>query len=268
MAALPTWLTPIDGKVLIAGPCSAESPEQVLATARSLADSGQVSIFRSGIWKPRTRPNSFEGMGVPALAWLKTVQQETGLKTAVEVANREHAEAALEAGVDILWIGARTTVNPFSVQEIADALRGVDVPVLVKNPINPDLQLWLGAVERLENAGLTRLGVIHRGFSSFGNSIYRNDPKWDLAIDFKRLRPDLPMICDPSHISGKRELVAAVAQRALDLQMEGLMIEVHPDPDAAWSDPKQQLTPDVLPRWLPNWWCAAPKTPTTATSSS
>lgn len=242
---LQDWL-PSEKPVVISGPCSAETPEQLMQTAKELGTSGLVSVLRAGIWKPRTRPNSFEGLGKEALAWLVDAAQANHLKSATEVANAQHVEACLKAGVDILWVGARTTVNPFSVQEIADSLKGVDIPVMVKNPITPDLQLWIGALERINSAGITKIGAIHRGFSNSGKSIYRNQPMWDLAIDLKTQCPDLPMICDPSHIAGNRELIQIVSQRALDLDMDGLMIESHPTPDEAWSDAKQQITPANL----------------------
>ncbi|HOY94852.1 MAG TPA: chorismate mutase [Catalimonadaceae bacterium] len=231
---------------LIAGPCSAETEEQVLETARELAKNPAIKAYRAGIWKPRTRPNAFEGHGGPALEWLTKVKEETGLPVTTEVANAAHTEEALKAGVDILWIGARTTVNPFSVQEIADVLKGVDIPVMVKNPVTPDLQLWFGAFERLQNVGLTNLAAIHRGFTSFGKSQYRNAPEWSIPIDFKRQMPGIPIICDPSHIAGNRVLLFHVAQTALDLDYAGLMIETHPRPDEAWSDAKQQITPGDL----------------------
>ncbi|WP_051360064.1 chorismate mutase [Adhaeribacter aquaticus] len=237
--------------LLIAGPCSAESEEQVLQTAHLIKNNVPgVTVYRAGVWKPRTRPNSFEGVGIPALKWLKRVKQETGLKVAVEVANTQHVYESLKAGIDILWIGARTTVNPFTVQEIADALRGVDIPVLVKNPVNPDLQLWLGAIERLNQAGIRQLGGIHRGFSTFDNAPYRNQPKWNSAIEFKRLVPELPLICDPSHIAGRRDLLQPIAQKAMDLAMDGLMIETHIDPSVALSDASQQVTPADLHKLL------------------
>jgi chorismate mutase len=229
--------------VLIAGPCSAESEEQLLDTARQLKASKRVSYFRAGVWKPRTRPGSFEGMGEVALKWLQTVKQETGLRTAVEIATTEHVELALKYGVDVLWVGARTSVNPFSVQSIADSIKGCNVVVLVKNPVNPDLQLWLGALERLNRAGVTQLAAIHRGFSAYEKSVYRNEPVWTMPIELKTLCPTLPVICDPSHIAGKRSLVPLVAQKALDLNMDGLMVEVHNDPCIAKSDAEQQLTP-------------------------
>jgi chorismate mutase len=227
---------------LIAGPCSAETPEQMLDIARQLAPQG-IDLFRAGIWKPRTRPGAFEGLGAKALPWLRDVKMETGLRTTIEVANATQVYEALKFGVDVLWIGARTTVNPFSVQEIADALQGVDVPVLVKNPVNPDLELWMGALERIEKAGITRLGAVHRGFSAYAKSRFRNAPYWELPIELKRRLPDLPLICDNSHICGNREDLAEVAQQALDLQYDGLMTEVHNDPDQAWSDARQQITP-------------------------
>ena len=229
---------------LIAGPCSGETEEDVLATARELAATG-IDLFRSGIWKPRTKPGGFEGKGVEALPWLRRVKQETGLKVTTEVATGNQVYEALKHGVDVLWVGARSTVNPFSVQEIADALKGVDIPVLVKNPINPDLELWLGAIERIQNAGVTQIGAIHRGFSSYTKSKFRNAPYWEIPIELRRRRPDLPLICDNSHICGNREDLHEVAQQALDLNYEGLMTEVHPTPDEAWSDAKQQITPFV-----------------------
>ncbi len=231
-----------EGSIVIAGPCSAESEEQVLETARELAYQ-DVDLFRSGIWKPRTRPNSFEGVGVIGLSWLKRVKEETGLKVTTEVAKTAHVFEALKAGIDVLWLGARTTVNPFAVQEVADALKGVDIPVLIKNPINPDLQLWMGAIERIYNAGITRIGVIHRGFSYHGQTRYRNVPRWQIAIDLKRNFPDIEVICDNSHICGRRDILQEVAQMAYDLNFDGVMTEVHPNPDKAWSDAMQQITP-------------------------
>jgi len=228
--------------VLIAGPCSAETEEQVLTTAHALAAQG-IDLFRSGIWKPRTRPDSFEGVGSKGLAWLRRVKEETGLRVTTEVANASHVYEALKYGVDVLWIGARTTVNPFSVQEIADALRGADIPVMVKNPINPDLKLWMGAIERLYKAGITRIAAIHRGFSYFGETRYRNVPRWQIPLELKRQFPDMQLICDNSHICGRRDMLLEVAQKALDLNFDGLMTEVHPCPDEAWSDPAQQVTP-------------------------
>ena len=243
---LKDWKIGHDEKpLLIAGPCSAETEEQVVASAIALKKVG-TEIFRAGIWKPRTRPNSFEGVGSMGLDWLKTIKLETGMLTATEVANVKHTYEALKGGVDILWIGARTSANPFAMQEIADVLTGVDIPVLVKNPVNPDVELWLGAIERLSKVGLTRIGAIHRGFSSYEHSIYRNIPQWQIPIELKRRLPDIPMICDPSHISGKRDLLQSISQKAMDLDFEGLMIEAHMDPDNAWSDAKQQITPEAL----------------------
>ena len=231
--------------LIIAGPCSAETEEQVLTTAKELAANG-VKIFRAGIWKPRTKPGGFEGVGIEGLDWLKKVKAETGMYVATEVANKAHVEAALAAGVDILWIGARTSANPFAMQEIADALVGADTVVLVKNPVNPDLELWIGAMQRIYNAGIRKLGAIHRGFSSYGKHLYRNMPQWHIPIELSRRMPDLPILCDPSHIGGKRELVAPIAQQAMDMGFDGLIIESHCDPDCAWSDKSQQVTPDVL----------------------
>ncbi len=235
-----------DLPLLIAGPCSAESEEQVLETAKLIEKDHRAMVYRAGLWKPRTRPGTFEGVGAKGLPWLKKVKEQTRLLVATEVAKAEHVQQAIDAGVDILWIGARTTVNPFSVQELADALKGHDIPVLVKNPINPDLQLWIGALERINQAGITKLGAIHRGFSPNSESKYRNDPKWKLAIELKRILPDMPIVCDPSHIGGSRELIEPVAQKAFDLQMEGLMIETHINPEVALSDAKQQVTPARL----------------------
>src|SRR5690349_12608275 len=232
--------------LIIAGPCSAETEEQVIETAVRLHKTGNIDMMRAGIWKPRTRPGSFEGIGTKGLPWLQSAKKQTGLPIAVEVATGKQVEDALHFDVDVLWIGARTTVNPFSVQEVADALRGVDVPVLVKNPINPDLELWLGAVERVAKAGIKELGLIHRGFSSYGNTEYRNAPMWHLAIEMKRRNPELLMINDPSHICGRRDILLDVAQKAIDLDMDGLIIESHIDPDKAWSDAKQQITPEKL----------------------
>ena len=231
---------------IISGPCSAETESQMITTAKHLAATGKVQALRAGIWKPRTRPGQFEGAGADGLKWLVMTKEETGLPITTEVATTAHVEACLKAGVDILWIGARTTVNPFSVQEIADSLRGVDVPVMVKNPVNPDIELWIGALERLNRAGINKLAAIHRGFSSFEKGPFRNAPMWDLAIELKTRVPGLEMFCDPSHIAGNRELIAMVSQKALDLDMHGLMIESHLNPDAAWSDAKQQVTPSAL----------------------
>ncbi len=229
--------------IFIAGPCSAETEAQVLATAHALA-AQQVDLFRAGIWKPRTRPGAFEGVGKPGLAWLKRVKAETGLRVTTEVANGQHVAEALKHGIDVLWIGARTTVNPFSVQELADALQGLDIPVLIKNPINADLKLWIGAIERIYQAGIRRIAVVHRGFSKYGEVKYRNVPLWQLPIELKIIFPELQIICDHSHICGNRELLHEVAQRALDLNFDGLMTEVHPSPDEAWSDAEQQVTPE------------------------
>lgn len=245
--SLGKWLSDMNlgHPLTIAGPCSAETQEQVMEIAHQLKGS-RVTVFRAGVWKPRTRPGGFEGIGALALPWLQQVKKETGLLIAVEVANAHHVKLALEFDVDILWIGARTTVNPFAVQEIADVLRGTDKIVLVKNPVNPDLELWIGGIERLYEAGIRKLGVIHRGFSSYNKSQYRNQPNWQIPIDFKSRFPDIPIICDPSHICGRRDTIEGVAQTALDLQYDGLMIETHHNPDAAWSDAKQQVTPTVL----------------------
>ena len=244
---LRTWLDDLqlDHPLVIAGPCSAETEEQVLKIAHDLKDT-DVSYYRAGIWKPRTRPGNFEGVGALGLKWLQKVKKETGLKTATEVANRAHVELALEHDIDLLWIGARSTVSPFIVQEIADALKGTDKVVLVKNPVNPDLPLWLGAIERLASADIKKLGVIHRGFSTYEKTKYRNNPEWQLAIDLQTKFPDLPLINDPSHITGKRDMIFDVSQTALDLNFDGLMIETHFDPDNAWSDAAQQVTPSSL----------------------
>ena len=238
--------------LIISGPCSAETEEQVMQTALRLAATGKVDIMRAGIWKPRTRPGSFEGIGTKGLPWLQQARKASGLPVAVEVATGKQVEDALHFGVDILWIGARTTVNPFSVQDVADALRGVDVPVLIKNPINPDLELWIGAMERVAKAGIKNIGLIHRGFSSYGNTEYRNAPMWHLAIEMKRRYPDLLMINDPSHICGRRDILLDVAQTAIDLDFDGLIIESHIDPDNAWSDAKQQITPEQLGDMISN----------------
>lgn len=240
-------LPQLDGKrpLVIAGPCSAESEAQVLSTGCALAAQG-VKIFRAGIWKPRTKPGGFEGVGVIGLPWMQKLKAETGMLIATEVATKAHVDAALAFGVDLLWIGARTTANPFAVQEIADALKGKDVPVLIKNPVNPDVELWIGAIERLYRAGLHRLGVIHRGFSSADKTIYRNLPQWHLPIELRRRLPNLPIFTDPSHIGGRRDLVQPLSQQAMDLGFDGLIIESHCNPDAAWSDAKQQVTPQRL----------------------
>ena len=237
------WGLPVDKMFLSAGPCSAESQEQVLETAQALSGQG-ISFLRAGIWKPRTRPGSFEGVGLKGLAWMDHARTATGLKIGTEVAEPSHVEACLEFGMDILWVGARTTTNPFSVQAIADVLKGTDIPVLVKNPISADIGLWIGAIERLANAGITKIGAIHRGFSSALEMRYRNAPNWKMPIELKRQMPELPIICDPSHICGKADLIPAIAQEAMDLLFDGLMVEVHPDPPNALSDAAQQLTPD------------------------
>ena len=238
--------------LIIAGPCSAETEEQIIETATRLAATGKVDVMRAGIWKPRTRPGSFEGIGAKGLPWLQSAKKITNIPWAVEVASSKQVEDALTFGVDVLWIGARTTVNPFSVQDVADALRGVDIPVLIKNPINPDLELWLGAVERVAKAGIKNIGLIHRGFSSYGNTEYRNAPMWHLAIEMKRRYPEMMMINDPSHICGNRQMLQDVAQKAIDLDFDGLIIESHIDPDKAWSDAKQQITPERLNELLSN----------------
>ena len=230
---------------VIAGPCSAETEEQVMNTAKQLAGKG-FRIYRAGIWKPRTKPGGFEGNGEKALPWMQQVKQETGMMTATEVATAEHVELALKYGIDLLWIGARTTANPFAMQAVADALKGVDVPVLVKNPVNPDLELWIGALQRLNGAGIKRLGAIHRGFTSYEKKLYRNIPMWQIPIELHRRMPNLPIVNDPSHISGRRDLIAPLCQQAMDLGMDGLMVESHCDPDKAWSDASQQVTPEVL----------------------
>ncbi|QNR25447.1 chorismate mutase [Croceimicrobium hydrocarbonivorans] len=241
--ALYDWLKPKSKPLLIAGPCSVESEEQMMRTADSLARTGLVSAFRGGVWKPRTKPGSFEGIGSPALKWLKAAGTKHQIPVITEVANARHVEEALEAGIDMLWIGARTTVNPFYVQDIADALKGTDIPVLVKNPIHPEVKLWLGALERLNNAGIQKLGAIHRGFYAYQSQPFRNEPKWEVFFELRRLAPDLPVICDPSHIAGRSELIGEVCQSALDLGMDGFMIESHIEPHKALSDPLQQLRP-------------------------
>jgi chorismate mutase len=248
LESISTWLPTASKPIIISGPCSAETEEQMIATAKQIAATGKVHALRAGIWKPRTRPGQYEGAGEEGLKWLIQAKKETKLPVTTEVANAAHVDACLKAGVDILWVGARTTVNPFSVQEIADALKGVDIPVMVKNPVNPDLELWIGALERLNKAGITKLAAIHRGFSSFEKGPFRNAPMWDMSIELKTRIPDLDIICDPSHIAGTRDLIALISQKALDLDMAGLMIESHINPDAAWSDAKQQVTPGALAR--------------------
>ncbi len=244
---LGNWIKKITGNypLMIAGPCSAETEEQVLETAKQMIDK-RIHVFRAGVWKPRTRPGNFEGHGEKALPWLKKVKDETGLKIAIEIANAEHAKLALDYDIDILWIGARTSVNPFAVQEIANTIKDTKKIVLIKNPINPDLSLWIGAVERFYQAGVTNLGVIHRGFSNFRPGNYRNDPQWQIALRFKKEYPNIPIILDPSHICGRRDCIYDMSQTALDLKYQGFMIETHINPDEAWSDAKQQVTPTRL----------------------
>jgi chorismate mutase len=243
---LKEWFPGYQKPLIISGPCSAESETQILSTAHAIKSYFPNSIFRAGIWKPRTRPNSFEGVGTVGLKWLQTVKKETGMMVSAEVANARHVEESLKHGIDILWIGARTTVNPFSVQEIADALRGTDMPIFIKNPLNPDLQLWIGALERVNNAGISKICAVHRGFYAYNEIVYRNAPRWEIAIELKTLCPELPIICDPSHICGNVEGIPPVAQKALDLDYDGLMIETHINPKEALSDSKQQVTPSQL----------------------
>ncbi|RKD92184.1 chorismate mutase [Mangrovibacterium diazotrophicum] len=240
------WLPKLNNPLLIAGPCSLETEEQAMDTARQLAKDPRVFVYRGGVWKPRTRPGSFEGIGTVGLEWLKQVKQETGLLVGTEVANAQHTEEALKAGLDVLWIGARSTASPFVVQEIADVLKGTDAVVMVKNPVNPDTQLWMGAIERLSKVGITKLVGIHRGFTPFRETKYRNYPNWQSFIELRRLMPNLPVICDPSHIAGKREYLSEISQKAFDMGMDGLMIESHRDPSCALSDAAQQLTPADL----------------------
>lgn len=243
---LDNWLESPEFPLVVSGPCSAETEEQVMQTARALAEIPKVKIFRTGIWKPRTRPGAFEGVGEQGLIWLKRVRKETRLLTAVEVANPAHVEAALKHEVSILWVGARTVVNPFSVQELAESLRGVDIPLMIKNPVNPDINLWMGAIERFNGVGINKMAAIHRGFYFFEKTPYRNAPMWEIPIELKRRLPQLPIFCDPSHICGERTMLQKVAQKALDLEMDGIMIETHPDPDQAWTDANQQITPQAL----------------------
>ncbi|MCC5932121.1 MAG: bifunctional 3-deoxy-7-phosphoheptulonate synthase/chorismate mutase type II [Cyclobacteriaceae bacterium] len=242
---LKDWGFDLKRPWIIAGPCSVETEEQLLDTSKQIQKLG-INIIRGGVWKPRTRPDTFEGVGSAALPWIQNVKKETGLSFMIEVGNPKHVEEALKHDIDILWIGARSTVNPFTVQEIAEAIRGVDIPVLVKNPINPDLALWIGAIERISRVGISRIAAIHRGFSSFQNTRYRNLPMWSIPIDLKRNLPEIPMICDPSHIGGSRDLIFEISQKAIDLDYDGLIIESHRDPDRAWSDAKQQITPTTL----------------------
>ncbi len=239
----------LERPIVISGPCSAETEEQTLATARELAAAG-VKIFRAGIWKPRTRPGAFEGVGTVGLPWLQRVKAETGMYVGTEVATSHHVFEAIKYGIDVLWIGARTSANPFAMQEIADALQGVDIPIFVKNPVNPDLDLWIGALERINNAGITQLAAIHRGFSTYDKSKFRNDPQWQIPIELRRRIPELPIISDPSHIGGKRELIGELSQEAMDLGFDGLIIESHTCPDKAWSDASQQITPAELKKML------------------
>lgn len=246
------WMKNEDRPLIISGPCSAESEEQVLATARGLAAISKVSVFRAGIWKPRTRPNYFEGIGAEGLKWLQKVKSETGLETAVEVASPQHVEQCLKHDIDMIWIGARTVVNPFAVQEIAEAIRGVDIPVMVKNPINPDLKLWVGAIERVYQTGIQKIIAVHRGFYSLNKSPFRNPPMWELPIALKRNIPNIPILVDPSHICGNTEMISHISQKAMDLEMDGLMIEVHHNPKSALSDADQQLTPSQLSDLIKN----------------
>lgn len=250
VSPLTEWGLNLNYPLIIAGPCSAESEEQVLTVAHALARNGNVRVFRAGIWKPRTRPGSFEGAGVKGLEWLKKVKAETGLAVATEVAMPQHVEQALKYDIDMVWLGARTTANPFLMEQLASAVAGTNIPVLVKNPITPDIELWIGAIERIWRSGTTRLAAVHRGFHPYERSQLRNIPKWELAIDLKSRIPSLPIICDPSHIAGTAELVPEVARRSLDLSMDGLMVEVHPNPSAALSDARQQLTPEVFLQML------------------
>lgn len=247
---IASWINFSYTPFVIAGPCSAETEEQVFETIRGIAAENKVHMLRAGVWKPRTRPNSFEGVGEIGLKWIIEAGKEVGLPVTVEVANAEHVEAALKAGVDALWIGARTTVSPFHVQSIADAVRGTNIPVLIKNPVNPDLELWIGAIERFANAGLTKLAAIHRGFSTYEKSVYRNPPMWEIPIELRRRHPNIPIIVDPSHMGGTRELIQPLSQQALDMGFDGLMIESHINPDKACSDAKQQLTPETLNKVL------------------
>ena len=248
ISQLKNWSGTQDHPLVIAGPCSAEGEEQVMNTVKQMMEqtNGRINMIRAGVWKPRTRPNSFEGVGEIGLPWVKNAGRAVGLPVTVEVANPEHVEAALKNDIDVLWIGARTTVSPFAVQEIADALKGVDVPVMIKNPINPDIELWIGAIERFYQAGINKLAVIHRGFSSYEKTIYRNPPMWEIPIELRRRLPQVPIIVDPSHMGGSRELIYILAQQAMDMGFEGLMIESHQNPDKAWSDAKQQVTPQRL----------------------
>jgi chorismate mutase len=249
--SLEAWGVGLKKPAIIAGPCSAETEEQLLETTIRIKEQG-IDIIRAGIWKPRTRPNNFEGIGEEALRWIQNIKKETGVKFAIEVATPKHVYEAIKHNIDILWVGARSTTNPFTVQEIAEALRGADVPVLVKNPINPDLALWLGAIERISNVGVTKIGAIHRGFSSFKQTRYRNLPMWQIPLELKRQLNTIPLICDPSHICGTRDYIFEVSQNAIDLDYDGLIIETHRDPENAWSDAAQQITPEVLGAMIKN----------------
>lgn len=244
------WFKKNNAPFLIAGPCSVESESQMMETALEIEKAGRVSALRGGVWKPRTQPGNFEGIGAPALQWLKAAGERTAMPVMTEVANANHVEEALKAGIDMLWLGARTTVNPFYVQEIADALKGTEIPVLIKNPIHPDISLWMGAVERINKAGISNIAAVHRGFYAYKSSPFRNEPKWEVFFELKRLAPELPVLCDPSHIAGKRELLQEVCQSAADLGMDGLMIESHLNPEKALSDSEQQLTPSALSKLL------------------
>lgn len=246
---LENWDVPIGSPLIIAGPCSVETPMQLDKTVEALVNKG-IQIIRAGVWKPRTRPNSFEGVGSIGLSWIKDVKSKYGVKFAIEVAAPQHVDQALEAGIDMLWIGARSTANPFTVQEIANSLKGVNIPVLVKNPVNPDLALWIGALERIHQAGIRNLGAIHRGFSNFNDKLFRNSPTWQIPLELRTSFPEIPLINDPSHICGRRDLIPQISQMALDLNFDGLMIESHIDPDHAWSDAAQQLTPEALSELL------------------
>src|SRR5512138_3677992 len=246
LSSLENWLTHKNRPFIISGPCSAETEEQMIETAIHLSQISQVSVFRAGIWKPRTRPGTFEGVGTKGLKWLRKVKEETGLMVCTEVANEKHVYEALKYGIDLIWIGARTSVNPFTVQEIADALNGVDVMVFIKNPINPDIDLWTGAIERIATAGIKKIGAIHRGFSTYEKTKYRNQPNWQIPIELRRRIPGLPILCDPSHIAGARDYLFEISQKAMDLNFDGLIVESHIDPDNAWSDAAQQITPQGL----------------------
>jgi chorismate mutase len=250
--SLQSWIDQTETPFVIAGPCSAENLEQVVATAKQLKETGKVSVFRAGAWKPRTRPGSFEGIGSKALEWMDEAKNQTGLSTITEVANAQHVEEVLKHNIDMLWLGARTTVNPFYVQEIAEALRGVDIPVLVKNPLHPDLGLWIGALERFDKVGINQLGAVHRGFYAHKPAPFRNEPRWDISFELRAKAPEIPILCDPSHIAGKREWIKEVSQTAMDINFDGLMIETHIDPDNAWSDASQQITPSALTDLLNN----------------